>query len=408
MFDHVTHNRRLWVLTIGATGLLLLALAAAATAQARRKLKTYNTKYYVLHTDAEVEFAREAAARATSMYETYKARMKRGTGAKRALYLYTDRQDYINADGTANMQGCFNSDKGVLLHVTMDHIEEMWRLLQHECWHQFSYHTISRDTPRWFDEANGVYFQFAEWTGDGYVSGQLKGGMSWPIQQYIEKKELIPFDTITRLSHEEWDDMIKQGHYYKLQMQAWSIVYFMTHAEGGKYLPELQQYIVALRSGKRIPVRKFYKRLNELRPQYEKWWLARSLNPTMEGLEAYYETAVATLTSFLARAHGMKQTFETADEFIAAARDGTLKLPTVKSKMWLPESLLKQNLARIDSLTWDTSSSPPTWKLDKSGKFPKLVMTRADGVIFTGQFLIKKNRVSKVTVTITRPDAETD
>ena len=50
---------------------------------------------------------------------------------------------------------------------------------------------------------------------------------------------------------------------------------------------------------------------------WKDWWLAQPANPTAN---EYARAAVATLTSFLARATVQKQTFTDFDSFLAAAK----------------------------------------------------------------------------------------
>jgi hypothetical protein len=98
----------------------------------------------------------------------------------------------------------------------------------------------------------------------------------------------------------------------------------------------------------------------------------------------------ATLTSFFARAVSQKQTFNTMDEFFAAASAGELKSDPAD---WLPPSLL------VNALT--TARTMGKWSLlPDPGRPPRLRCEVPDKTVFIGQFTLKADRVDRVAVQV--------
>jgi len=63
-------------------------------------------------------------------------------------------------------------------------------------------------------------------------------------------------------------------------------------------------------------------------------------------------------------------------------------------RFWLPPDLLAKALKKAPKLG--------RWSLETQGRLRQLVLTRSDGTVFTGSYVVTPARV-QVTVTITRP-----
>ena len=98
---------------------LLLGLASA-TASAQDRLPRYQTKYYILHTDVDREFADDLHRRLDLMYEEYSRRLAafaRATDSpKFDVYIFAKRSDYdqFTDHNAPNSAGVFISARNAL------------------------------------------------------------------------------------------------------------------------------------------------------------------------------------------------------------------------------------------------------------------------------------------------------
>ena len=406
------------------TTALLLTAVLAGPAPADRSprvaigadLPDYRTKYYLLHTDVQVELARETDMRLTRMFESYQRRA-RGMGrisSRLKVYLYSDRDDYDSDTGAPNSGGIFYRRLGILARARPADPEVMWQTLQHECFHQFAYHLINRSMPVWLNEGLATYFGAAEWTGDGFVTELRPPDRIELVQEALVTGEAIDFATLLQIDSSEWndirDDDLERGrlHY----SQSWSMVYFLLHAEDGRYAEGFSRHLNNIHRQRSRAIREFDEALLELEDNWKAWIASLDDTGTMATLDGHYDVVAATLTSFLARTHLQGQTFDSGEAFLAAAEDESLELPPNTSYQWLPLPLLENALTRLADLnelaeTVDDADAAVI-TIDTTGETPTLILTRADGATFTGSFTIEEDVVTDVDVTIAHPDDEAD
>ena len=362
-------------------------LLAAASAQAGA-MKEYQTKYYVIYSDHDEATVKEATARITAMAEEYYERTKDFSGKihqRLPFYLYSNPDDYKAAGGIG--AGYYTNDK--LMACVPKGSTYSWHIVQHEGFHQFVGQVMRGSMPVWVNEGLAEYFAEGIWTGDAFVTGAATSWRLERVRGMIAKGELRPFDQMFALTSEQWRANLDMRNYD----QAWAMVHFLVNADDHKYRKAFSDFLKDCSKGKG-PLALFQQRFGaDLKPfedRFKAWWASPASEPSPD----LYATAVVQIyTSFLARVTAAKQAFKTWDEFFASAKAATLQSPP---DAWLPTSLLS---TAVNSRTGQGG----TWALDLSGRQPKVVFTRADGIEFAGQYS-PDGKGFKTRVDVKRPE----
>jgi len=387
---------------IGWTLAGLLAAAAMAgppaAAPPRSAMKQYQTRYYVIHSDLPIDDVREGAVRMTAMAEEYYERTKGFTGVIRQrmpFYLFADEADYRAAGGIEGSAGIYTGRKLMALADPQTR-GYVWETIQHEGFHQFADAVIGGEIPVWVNEGLAEYFAAALFTGDTFISGVIPAAEADRVKAMIRANQCKPFEAIMQLDHDQWNRQVGQGNLNYLQ--AWSMVHFLAHAEGGKYQKAFESFLKAVgrnRDWKNAWKQRFGTDIAAFQKRWARWWLDQPADPT-PGL--YDKAVVATMTSYLARATSQGQRFETPEQFFEQAQAGKLKAAPLD---WLPPKLLADNLPKARKLgRWSLSAEP--------AKPPQLQCQTADGTVYVGRFTLKAGRVDKVTVQVQAPTSQPD
>lgn len=386
--DRVVTTRRL--LSLALAGAVLSAAQAARAQAPKPPVRTYDSPYYVIHTDLDPNAVPEIAAHLTAMGEAYYERTRPFAGEVTSKFQFTLLQlesDFLASGGLA---GNTVTPLGTRLLAWGKTLEQVpWYGIQSMGFEQFARRSGVGRIPQWTERGMCVYFGHALWTGDGMTAGTVPAFRLKRLREYLAKNDLLTPRQIIELPFADWFTQRKERNHD----QAWSMVHYLMHAEGGKHAPVLWDYIKDTAGPRRAnPWEAFAGRFGAdgkaFDEAYRAWWKALP-DDSSAGLKA--EAAVATLTSFLARAHALKMKFATAEEFFQAARDGKIKLDWTKDPtMWLPDSLLTGALKGADRLG--------TWSLDVKKPLPVLVLTDSGGATFTGTFTLPPNRHPAVKV----------
>lgn len=387
----------------GAVGVLLvLAMTAVALAAPDKTdkpdkpvFKKYDAKFYTIYTDLDEAMVCETVKRAIAMVEEYAVRCRGFAGSnigKMPLRMFSSTDDYRAAKGMG--AGQYNG-KELMVNASKDIGDQVWHVMQHEGFHQFASKMISPRLPIWVNEGMAEYFGEGIWTGDGMVCGLLPPARVKLVQDAITNKKLMDFDKMVAFSHAEWNANLRYENY----TQAWSMIHFLAHADGGKYQPALVGFLKDVDGGTQPKVswaRRFGNDQGAFEKKYCDWWMNLQPDSTQD---LYTQVTVQTLTSYLARATSLKQKYEDADSFFAACKDGKLEMdPKKNGAIWLPKTLLDRELAKAEKLK--------TWSLVYQTKTapPKLRLTLEDGTTFTGSFENKSDDIT-TRVDIVKPKA---
>jgi hypothetical protein len=380
---HVVGQARAVLIVVIASAIAPLvrpAFGLEIPKSALQKLQRYETDYYTLYTDLDLEKAREAALRLDRMADEYRSRtsfFRTGKLQRMGCYLFRDGRDFDAVfPNLAKAGGRFSPELGLLGNCAPEISQKfMWEMLQHEGFHQFVFHTMHGNCPVWLNEGLATFFGHALWTGDGFVVGVFPPDVVARLQQKIRAHQLIELDKMLHLSFQQWDDHLTMENYE----QAWSIVHFLVYANNEKYQPALLAYLSELARGgdaERGLNNCFGNDRKLFESRYADWWLAQPEHFT-DDLQT--EATVATLTSFLARAVSLRKFPTSAADFIARAASGDIALSaTDDPQLWLPPSLL------VDAV--NQSKSMKSWSLVGRGANAQLVLELETGLRFRGSF----------------------
>ena len=379
--------RRRQLSIILAVGLVAISAAAPAWGQAR--LQTYNTKYYVIHSDLDQDSVHEAALRMSLMAEAYHERTKgfAGTIRKRLpFYLFRDAADYSAAGGLPGTAGVFTGDR--LMAVAGERPgPRTWHTVQHEGFHQFVRAAIGGDIPIWVNEGLAEYFGEAIFTGDGYVVGLIPPRRLARIKHWMKESKFRSLRKMMLTSHQAWNVGLSGANYD----QAWSMVHFLAHADQEKYRKPFGAFIREVSYGKpweRAWVRHLGTEVDAFEDRWREYWEDLPDAPTAD---LYAQATFATMNSFYARAFSQRQFFDTAEEFLEAAAVGDLK---AHPDDWLPPTLLTDALKRVEHAG--------KWSIEKRGHRKALVCVTERGTELIGDFKLGNRRVRSVEVDVRR------
>jgi len=362
-----------------------VVISAAAPASGQARLQTYNTKYYVIHSDLDQDSVHEAALRMTLMAEAYHERTKgfAGTIRKRLpFYLFRDAADYSAAGGLPGTAGVFTGDK--LMAVAGERPgPRTWHTVQHEGFHQFVRAAIGGDIPIWVNEGLAEYFGEAIFTGDGYVVGLIPPRRLARVKHWMNEGKFRSLRKMMLTSHQAWNVGLSGANYD----QAWSMVHFLAHASNEKYRKPFGQFIHDV--SRRKPweqawVRHLGTNVDGFEDRWGEYWKNLPDAPTAD---LYAQATFATMNSFYARAFSQRQFFDTAEEFLEAAAVGDLK---AHPDDWLPPTLLTGALKRVEDAG--------TWSIEKRGHRKALVCVTERGTELVGDFKLGNRRVRSVEV----------
>ena len=389
------------VLLVGLS--LLGGVCLGAPAKPTVQLKEYDAKYYKFQTDCDEETVAEGIVRLIAMVDEYTARTRGFAGGLRGklpFKLFSDWKDYFAAGAPAGSCGVFKSwgGGGVLMAIAQkDNPEVTWHTVRHEGFHQFVSQVIRGNIPVWVNEGMAEYFGEGLWTGDGMVVGVIPPGRLKLVRDQIEKKTLLDFKEMEQMTPKDWEKAMNYAYY----TQAWSMVHFLAHAEGGKYQKPFVDFINDVAGGKQswpAWTSHFGSDQEAFQKKYCEWWSGLDANPTAD---LYTHATVEVMTAHLSRAYFLKQKYATEDEFFAACKDGKLAFDTKKhGRNWLPAALLTDALTSAQKLK--------EWSLDvPEKKLPRLKLTLADGTVFTGSFTMDADGPGKAKVEMTKPKPAT-
>lgn len=369
--------------------MLSLTMSAPSAAQDLRDLPTYETAYYVIHTDLAGDDVREAGIRMTRMAEEYHQRTRAFAGAIRQkldFYLFKDPQNYYDAGGVPGSAGVFVRDR--LMAIAGNDVDgDTWHVVQHEGFHQFADAVIGGDIPIWINEGLAEYFGEALFTGDQFITGIIPPWRLERVKESIKNHQFMPLQRMMHLSHLEWNQNISIANYD----QAWTMVHFLAHGENGAYQNAFSQFMTRIGKGQKwtLAWNETFGDPAKFEERWQKWWTELPDGPTAE---LYHRATVLTITGFLARATAQQQKFSSFDEFAQAAERGALKC---RKEDWLPPRLLSDAML-------DARAGGGTWTIDApSGGKPATVSFRCeDGSTYVGHFTLSAGRVKKTWVDV--------
>ncbi len=381
-------------------GLLLEYGAIQGDDRPAGDLKRYVTPEYVLYTDLSDDAARQVLARLVAMTDLYRQWTGDLAGAacnKLSFYLYGRYDDYLASFRGQRPTSAGRYDGVSLCAVADTNVfseKGIWRVVQHEGWHQFSHRLLQREAPLpiWLEEGLAEYFGGAALTGDRLIPGAIDAERMRRVQRRIGAKQFRPLRKLVAMSRDEWSEAMNIVNYD----QVGSVMQFLTR----KHPDALKAYFRDMVLGRaNLPSFRthFGRNLKTLQKQYETWWLSLPDRPSAKRDD---QITVETLMAFLRRLARQGRTFDSAEAFFQAARQGRCVLPARPPDGWLLPTLLAEALTK--------ARQHENWRLRyDSNHRPVLTLTREDGTVFRARCISGKKIPVRVEITPARPTPTT-
>jgi hypothetical protein len=355
-------------------------------------MRKYDTPYYQLYTDLGEADAREADLRMTRMFEEYQRRTAGFAGqvkGKFPFYLFKSKEDYLAAGAPQGSSGVFIQAGGanwLMAAAGQRTSAYTWHIVQHEGFHQFIAATIPNEIPVWANEGLAEYFGEGIWTGDGFVTGLVSQERLEEVQAALRERRVKPFAQMLAMSAQAWGSKLEYSNY----TQAWAMVHFLAHGDGGKYQAPFVQFMLKVGRGAAPDAAwrdVFGKDTAAFEQRFSAYWLGLPQNPTRG---TYLHALVQTQTSFLARAVLQRQTFTDAPGFLENYKPADL---AVNRDLWLPPALFEESSAAARKIG--------SWSLEAARGGPmKLVCGDEDGTKYVGNYTVANGKVGRVWVEI--------
>ncbi len=236
--------------------LLILALVPAYRLARAAQLYRHRTEHYEVRSDISPLWAEVVGRHMEQIFAEYSRRFASYGRANAEFDIYVFRRE---ADYRAKVPSQVSGSTGVFVggpdylaaHAENRTPEEVLRTLYHEGLHQFIYEVVSEDCPIWINEGLAEYFSEATWNGRQFELGQVPSERLRIVQNAIETGSFIRFHALMSMSPESWiQTMRTDAHRASLAYsQAWSMVQFLLHGEGGRFAPSVNRFLQAIATG---------------------------------------------------------------------------------------------------------------------------------------------------------------
>lgn len=253
------------------------------------KLTSFKSRSYTVQTNLSVEEARPIALHMDAVYAEYARRFASFRALDKEampLYLLRKQADYeallksngINATNTGGMffvqRSSIKTFQGLATFVEGRSRSETYAVLQHEGFHQFAFRHIGDELPTWVNEGLAQYFEDGILTPRGFIVGLANARRVASVRNALNENRAFNFGELLGMSSEIWRQNVSQNpQKATLQYdQSWSIIYFLIHAENGKFRPSLEQYLKLV--SKKTPSRPAFTRVfgtDSEAPFYRRW-----------------------------------------------------------------------------------------------------------------------------------------
>jgi hypothetical protein len=241
--------------------------------------------------------------------------------AKEQDYLDVLRNRYgVNGTGSGGM--FFITPAGAALAFFTESLprSRVFHVIQHEGFHQYAHSKFVGQLPPWLNEGLAEYFGEAIVIDGRLVVGQASIGPVETIKKAIDEGRTIDFLRLLTMTGDEWNANVRGGNAAIQYMQSWSIVQYLSWADGGKYQGRFENYLRLIHAG--MPSDRAFVQAfgtNDL-AQFEGAWKewARQAKPSSLGTAAMRLTFMAEGLQQLSR-DGIR--IESFDELLAKLRE---------------------------------------------------------------------------------------
>ena len=341
-----------------------------------------DTTDYTVYSDLPKPLLNEITHRLEKMVSEYHDRTEslssKQDDRKLPLYLFSNRDDYIDQGGRQDSAGLFDGEH-LLAYVGTRPDTRAWHVIQHEAFHQYLTGKLGDDVPVWLNEGLAEYFSESMYTGDGFVSGVVPPARLKRLQEGLKNDSMSSVAELIEMSHVRWNAQLRQENYD----MAWSLVQFLAHGDGGKYQDGMVRYVQEART-ERMAARAFDQIFGDAKVMQERWrayWLNYQAD---EARRTMAVAAMEAVCSYVARATMAHQPIKSMPQLESLADKDELRQPKNDT---LPIALLSEYLAWAPKLgVWELSP--------KAGSGIELVMD--GGVKVKGRYVARNGRVEQV------------
>jgi hypothetical protein len=341
-----------------------------------------DTTDYTVYSDLPKPLLNEITHRLEKMVTEYRDRTESLSSnhdqRKLPLYLFSNRDDYIDQGGRQDSAGLFDGEH-LLAYVGTRPDTRAWHVIQHEAFHQYLAGKLGYDVPVWLNEGLAEYFSESMYTGDGFVSGIVPPARLKRLQEALKSDSMLSVAELIEMPHARWNAQLRQENYD----MAWSLVQFLAHGDGGKYQDDMVRYVQEART-ERMAARAFEEIFGDEKAVQERWrayWLNYHDD---EGKRALAVAAMEAVCSYVARANLSRQPIKSMPQLELLASKDELRQPRNDT---LPITLLSEYLQWAPKLgVWEFSP--------KLGSGVELVMD--GGVKVKGRYVVRSGRVDQV------------
>lgn len=235
----------------------------AALADGRYTFKSPDGRYRVT-ADVERELAGDVARHMDRIFAEYDRRLAAfATRDSRPfpLYVFSRYEDYLEfmkskSIAADNSSGMFfwssDDERGLATWTQGQSRTRMYKVLQHEGFHQFAAVRMGPDLPTWVNEGLAEYFGEAIVVKTRFVTGIVNGDRLRNLTDAIKADKAFKFEKLLNLSADVWNDRVRTNDGAALMYdQSWSIVHFLVHADGGKYAKRFEKFLLQVSKGER-------------------------------------------------------------------------------------------------------------------------------------------------------------
>jgi len=243
-------------LALSVLGSLLVIPAGAPVSAAGAGVFRYESNHYTVETDTSPRFAEVVGRHLEQILNEYSLRFPDYGKVSQHfnVEVFRTEEEYLARvpDNVRGSTGIFVSSQSLLAaHCQNRTAEEVLRTLYHEGFHQFMYFQVSRDCPIWLNEGMAEYFSEATWNGQGFITGLVPTIRLFTVQQALKNGNYVRLSEFFKMGLDQWlqhvstDTRRASVHY----SEAWSVVQFLLHADGGRYAPMLAQFVKEISQG---------------------------------------------------------------------------------------------------------------------------------------------------------------
>ena len=249
--------RRLAPTVAIALALLGCLVFTDATLAASNDLVRFRSRHYTIHSDLrDRETLQTYGQHMDTVFRAFQHRFRDyhpRHDQQMPLYLFRTREGYqnflsshgIDANNSGGMFFVVKDARGLATWTHGRGREAVFEVLQHEGFHQFAWNYLGSGLPIWVNEGLAQYFE------DGIiVNGRFKTGFADAQRIRLIKDAFATgrgphVREILDIDDETWRRTLSRDARAseRLYAQAWSVVYFLIHADEQRYQRHLAAYL---------------------------------------------------------------------------------------------------------------------------------------------------------------------